>query len=44
MMKVDEYDMNYRDIKHFISYCDESNSILIIANLCGFSFFEAYDH
>ena len=44
MMKIDEYDMDYRNIKHFLSYCDGSNSILDIANLCGFSFFEAYNH
>ena len=43
-MKIDENDLSYRNIKHFISYCDGSNTILDIANLCGFNFFDTYGY
>ena len=43
-MKKDEHNLKYRDIKHFISYCDGTNSILEIADLCKIDFFEAFDY
>lgn len=43
-MKKDEKDRSYRSIKHFISYCDGSNSILEIAELAKVDFFEAFEY
>lgn len=43
-IKKDEKDRSYRGIKHFISYCDGSNSILEIAELSKIDFFEAFEY
>ena len=35
---------SYKRIMNFISYCDGTNSILEISNLCDMSFFESYTY